>query len=65
MHTVWEYGKILPLDIDQKSLWISNHFDIVHSFFVPDFFATFVPKCLFENFSNYLKALMTLELKMC
>ena len=27
MHTVWEYLNILPLDIVQKSLWISTHFD--------------------------------------
>ena len=33
MHTIWEYWNILPLDIAQKSLRISNHFDIVPIFF--------------------------------
>ena len=61
MYTIWEYWNILALevlceylvilalDIVQKSLWISSHFDIVSSFSLALFFVTNVPKYIIEN----------------
>ena len=40
----WKYWNISPLDIVQKSLWISSHFDKIQIFFLSDFLGAFVPK---------------------
>ena len=49
MYAIWEYWNTLTLDIVQKVLWISSHSDTVQTFFLSDFFGTFVPKYVFTN----------------
>ena len=61
MYTILEYWKVLSLDIVQKYLWISRHFDIVQIFLLSDFLGH-LSQNMYLKISEFLVKISQFEL---